>query len=71
VKPSLAQMWALTRQVVVFLLGCLVVIDGVTTQGTHVSELLVGVFMLGLVPVDALLTRLPWARRRDSDSDET
>ena len=62
-------MWALTRQVIVFLLGCAVVIDGVVSEGTHVSELLVGVFMLGLVPIDAVLSRLPWARRGDRSND--
>lgn len=57
-------MWTYTRQVLVFLLGVAVIIDGLVTEGTHVSELLVGVFLLGLVPIDALLDRLPQWRRK-------
>ena len=59
-------MWSLTRQVVVFMLGVAVIIDSLVTEGTHVTELLVGVFLLGLVPLDSLLERLPQPWRRDT-----
>jgi hypothetical protein len=56
------RIFALVRQAVLFVLGCFVIIDAVLTSGTHVSELVVGLVLLGIVPVDAYFNR--WLDRR-------
>jgi len=49
---------AVARQTVLFALGVFVVLDAVLSEGTHVSEMIVGLLLLGLVPLDALMARL-------------
>jgi hypothetical protein len=47
------------RRLVLFGLGVGVVLDAIVTSGTHVAELWAGLALLGLVPLDAFLGRLP------------
>ena len=49
----------LARQVVLFLLGVVVIIDGIVSSGTPVPEIVTGLVLIGLVPIDDLLSRLP------------
>jgi hypothetical protein len=50
--------WQTIRSVILFALGAAVVLDAVLTPGTHVSELITGLILLGIIPVDQLLSRL-------------
>jgi hypothetical protein len=45
------------RRTILFILGCFVILDSVVTKGTHVSELIVGLLLVGLVPLDSLAGR--------------
>jgi hypothetical protein len=58
--------WGTVRQVLQFALGCFVVLDAVFTPGTHVSELIAGLILLGIIPVDDLLSRIA-AKTRTGD----
>jgi hypothetical protein len=61
--------FSILRQGVVFVLGIGVILDALLTQGTHVSELVVGLVMVGIIPLDVLLTRI--GLRRDDTAAGT
>jgi hypothetical protein len=52
-------LWSYLRQFITYSLGVMVVLDAVITSGTHVTEIDAGLVLLGIVPVDAFLSRLP------------
>lgn len=56
--------WVAVRRLVTFVLGVVVIIDALAANHDTVSELLVGVLLLGIVPVDELLGHV--RRRRAS-----
>jgi hypothetical protein len=64
------------RQIILFALGVFVILDSVLTPGTHITELIVGLLLLGIVPLDTLMTRIQLpglSKSRESDegrSDE-
>jgi len=61
---TLAPRWlVLGRQTITFALGVAVIIDAVATSGTHNVEIADGLILLGIVPLDAFLSRLPFPRR--------
>lgn len=47
------------RRLVLFGLGVAVIIDAVVETPTHVGELATGLVLVGLVPVDEFLSRVP------------
>lgn len=56
------------RRLVVFLLGVATVVDALATTEQRVGELLVGLALLGIIPIDGLLDRLPLRpHRRNGD----
>jgi hypothetical protein len=64
--------WLIFREVVTFTLGVVVMIDGldVTGTGRNIGELIVGLVMIGVLPIERLLSVVVWRRnghaRRDS-----
>jgi hypothetical protein len=60
--------WSVFREVVIFGLGVLVVLDalGLTGGGRSLGELALGLVMIGLLPLDRLLGAFDslWPRRR-------
>jgi hypothetical protein len=44
------------RRLILFVLGVAVIIDGIIQPGANWAELITGLVLLGLVPVDTLLT---------------
>jgi len=55
------------RRLVFFLLGVAVIVDAVVQTGGHGGEFAAGLILLGLIPFDSLLERLPLHRRRERD----
>jgi hypothetical protein len=60
---TIREVFTLVRQVIVFVLGVGVIIDAIVTSGTHVTELVVGLILIGVLPLESLLDRV--ARRRE------
>lgn len=58
-SPDPIGRFRLARQVVLFLLGVVVIIDGIFSSNTPVPEIVTGLVLLGLVPIDDLMSRLP------------
>lgn len=52
VKPG---WWNLTRQIVIFVVGIFCVIYVVVTPGVNIVLLIVGLVLIGIVPVDRLM----------------
>ena len=50
------------RVVVMFVLGCVLIIYSVVTNGTNIPYIVVGAVLVGLVPVDQWLQRQPMIR---------
>lgn len=67
--PDLPHGWAALRRLVLFVLGCAVIIDAVVGSPQHLGQLIVGLLLVGLVPVDELLGAItrPFRWRRDQD----
>lgn len=59
--------WLIFRRVVIFLLGVAVILDAldVTGSGRNIGEMVVGLVMIGLLPLDDLIGALQRVRRRD------
>jgi len=55
------------RRVVIFILGCFCFIKGVISPENTVPELIIGMVMVGVLPIEELA--VPWRRRR-KDKDE-
>ena len=53
------QRFRLARQVILFLLGVVVIVDGIVSSGTPVPEIVTGLVLIGLVPIDDLMSRIP------------
>ncbi len=56
--------WQLTREVVTFALGVAVVLDALLEPHTSVPELVVGLVMIGVLPLERLLAAI--GRRTDN-----
>ena len=67
-SPDLPRKWRLARQAVMFALGVAVIIDGLFSSGSIATEIVAGLVLIGLVPVDDLLSRLP---KQGQDSPPT
>lgn len=50
------------RRVTVFLLGVVVILDGLTGP---TGELVIGLVLVGVLPIDDLLTRITGGHRKD------
>ena len=62
------QAWsAYIRQMLSFVLGGAVVIRGIIQKGANVPELVVGLLLMGVVPVDAVLNRLGVGKKTDGE----
>ena len=57
--------WPLLRRVIIFFLGCAVIIDAldVTGTGRNIGEMIVGLVMIGLLPLDDLVGAIDRVRR--------
>lgn len=55
------------RQVIIFLLGVAVIIYATTNPGNDIALDVVGLVLIGLVPVDELLTRVPTQNQRPGE----
>ena len=60
-QPDPMGRFRLARQVILFLLGVVVIIDGIASSGTPVPEIVTGLVLIGYVPLDDLMSRLPRA----------
>jgi hypothetical protein len=60
--------WPGLRRLVLFVLGVAVIVNGIATQGQNVGQLVIGVILVGVVPLDELLGRLGrrWRPRDDA-----
>lgn len=58
-SPDPVNRFRLARQVILFLLGVVVIIDGIFASNTPVPEIVTGLVLLGLVPIDDLMSRIP------------
>lgn len=52
--------WAIVRNVILFLLGIVLILDSVFGDGSidRVVELVVGLMLIGVIPLDVLLQRI-------------
>lgn len=59
------------RRVVIFFLGCVVIIDALDATGTgrNIGEMIVGLVMIGLLPLDDLIGAIDRVRRPRRDRD--
>lgn len=55
--PPPAQLFVVVRQVVCFLLGVALLIDTVVGHTVNVAELVAGLLLVGILPIDALRLR--------------
>lgn len=62
--PLDTPLWPGARRLVLFVLGVAVIIDAVIAPGDQLGNLVVGVLLVGLVPVDEMLGRILPSRRR-------
>jgi hypothetical protein len=60
-----AKWWQAIREVVTFALGVAVIVDSFFTHDRSVGELVVGLVMIGVLPLDRLLGAI--GRRADKD----
>ena len=56
----------MVRRIVVFLLGVAIIIDALWDQDFVVPELIVGMIMVGVLPVDEFVKSFQTRRRRPS-----
>jgi hypothetical protein len=59
--------WLWVRRVVIFGLGCWVVIDAMTAKSVPIWELVIGMVLIGVLPLDDLARYLQ--RKPPSDTD--
>jgi hypothetical protein len=60
--------WPLLRRIVIFVLGCAVMIDALLQNVTSIGELVIGLIMVGVLPIDDLFRLVRRGQRRD-DAD--
>lgn len=58
-SPDSAGRFRLARQATLFLLGVVVMLDGIFSSSKPGLEVVAGLVLLGLVPIDDLMSRLP------------
>jgi hypothetical protein len=58
--------WPLFRRMAVFLLGCAVIIDALV-EGSPIGYLIVGLLMVGVLPIDDLISLATRHRNRRED----
>ena len=54
----MAWWFATIRQIVVFLLGVLIILDALTSKADRLAELIIGTILVGVLPVDSLVRKL-------------
>ena len=67
VSPPSHDGFAAVRRIVVFLLGCAVIIDALWDQNFVVPELIIGMILVGILPIDEFMASVrgrPPRRRR-------
>jgi hypothetical protein len=50
--------WGPLRRILVFVLGIATILDGLVGSGEHIAQLIIGAFLIGIIPVDQLLESL-------------
>ena len=53
--PAMPAWWYRFRRVTIFGLGCLVVVEGLVSPQDRIVELIAGLVMVGVLPLDDLL----------------
>ena len=61
--PLSAPLWPGLRRLILFILGVGVIVDAMASNGQNLGQLLVGSLLIGIIPVDELLSRI--AKRRN------
>jgi hypothetical protein len=64
---EIARAWPVVRRVTTFALGVAVIIDDLAQTHTDVAVLIVGLILVGVLPVEDLLDLLNRHRRQDDD----
>ena len=59
------------RRVVVFVLGVWIIVDGLTESTNVIPKLIVGMIMVGVLPIDNLMLRSPFEVRNKQLIDAT
>lgn len=70
-RTEIVVTFRLIRQVVLFVLGVVVIIDGIVSSNSPVPEIVTGLVLLGLVPIDDLVSRLPRASNTATPTTQT
>ena len=68
---SLVPVWRWVRRVVIFFLGCAVILEGIISAQDRVVELIAGMVMVGVLPLDDLLRSFHWGNGRRRPDDDT
>ena len=63
-KTSPRERFARIRRLVIFILGCAVMIDALWDRQYVVPELIVGMIMVGVLPIDEFIKTMRSPRRR-------
>lgn len=61
--------WLSIRRIVTFLLGCTVIVDALLQTAIHTGELIVGLILIGVLPIDDLLRIFGRTRNGGHDDD--
>jgi hypothetical protein len=64
-EPRWPYWWQFFRRVVIFLLGCAVIIDALWDQKFVGAELVVGLILVGVLPIDDFVALIARRRHRD------
>jgi uncharacterized membrane protein HdeD (DUF308 family) len=59
--------WLQVRRVVTFLLGCAVIVDALLASVVNVGELVIGLILVGVLPIDDLFRIVRRGRGGGSD----
>jgi len=59
------------RRIVVFVLGVWIIVDGLTESTNVIPKLIVGMIMVGVLPIDNLVLRSPFEVRGKQSIDAT
>jgi hypothetical protein len=63
------QHWGLIRRVITFALGVAVMVDAIQMPNADTAELIIGLILVGVLPIDDLLAVIH--RKRGPDDDRT
>jgi uncharacterized membrane-anchored protein len=61
--------WAAIRQTLLFILGIIVIIDALTQFHTTAAELIFGLILVGVVPIDFILSKNGKEKHRIQNSE--